>query len=807
MTVREQLRQLHKLGWEVRVIGATIFDSPKGITRLASHWKKIEQSKSKIVRVNDSPLVHNLVKTRSTQRSEMTAAEEAVWYQAYTKLLDDFKPDVVYYYGGRTLDLLIGDEARARGIPVAAYLANGNYRGTRWCRDVDLVITNSKATANFYQQQDGIESKTIGPFVNPDMVVATKRDPKHVVAINPSLAKGAAIIAAVAVHLEHNRPDITFEIIESRGDWDAVVTAVQAQYGHESRPLKNVVVTPNQSDMRHVYSRTKILLVLSLWWESLPRVAIEAMLNGIPCIGTNHGGVPEAIDRAGIIVSMPSVCHRPPYNHLPDNEKILEVADSIVSLCDDDATRIPLEQAAREQARDYSLKSRGSYLSRLFNNLNIVRHISGKTRETERKRNIHGRKWKGNGETKGGISQNFSKLQLFCAVANLNFNSGIVNTDTGQLAERALPETIRSRFFKPTARQTGINHSDYKPLHRKNLTNRCGEPNETGSRPILYLTDHAMDNERDSLCSMSEDFNFTPAANDSYRLPSKQAIHYEMRVAKAKLGYVPNIRKPTTFNENIIQRKLCGRAPISAHLLADKLAVRDYVREIVGSEVLPRILQIYDDPAQVSVTALPADFVIKSNHANGQVLKSTVVKKMDASQLQHRLTQWLQRTYGIESNEYWYQAISPRLYTEETLHPETGQTLDDLKFFVLNRRCFCIQVDQDRDTNHKRVLYDRHWRPCEFGLKYPIGRASPPPRQLNQMIELSEALAPNNDIYRIDLYLTDHGVKFGEITLAPGAGWEQFYYPSSYKLDYRAADEKMYMLALEQTDDSLAKQH
>jgi len=68
-------------------------------------------------------------------------------------------------------------------------------------------------------------------------------------------------------------------------------------------------------------------------------------------------------------------------------------------------------------------------------------------------------------------------------------------------------------------------------------------------------------------------------------------------------------------------------------------------------------------------------------------------------------------------------------------------------------------------------------------------------------------IAPNNDIYRIDLYLTDHGVKFGEITLAPGAGWEQFYYPSSYKLDYRAADEKMYMLALEQTDDSLAKQH
>lgn len=55
MSVREQLRQLHNLGWDIRVLGATIFDSPNGMTRLSEHWEKIKQSRSKIVIVNDGP--------------------------------------------------------------------------------------------------------------------------------------------------------------------------------------------------------------------------------------------------------------------------------------------------------------------------------------------------------------------------------------------------------------------------------------------------------------------------------------------------------------------------------------------------------------------------------------------------------------------------------------------------------------------------------------------------------------------------------------------------------------------------------
>lgn len=371
MTVREQLIELHKYNWDIRILGATIFDAPNGITRLSRHWDKIKRSESKIVKVKDAPLTHNLVKTKSTQRAEMTAAEEGVWYSTYIKALDEFQPDVVYYYGGRTLDLLIGDEAHARGIPVAAYLANGNFRGTRWCRDVDQVITNSRSTADLYLSRDRIESKPMGPFVRPENAIAGHRDPKHITAINPSLAKGAAIVAAVASKLEKRRPDIKFEVIESRGGWQPIVDSVQRQLGNPTGALSNVTVTPNQTDMRPVYSRARLLLIFSLWWESFPRVAIEATMNKIPALASNHGGTPEALGDSGVLFDLPENCHKPPYSTLPPTSTINEIARMIERITDDEAAYSELAEKAANRAADFDIEKAGGELDSLLSEISL----------------------------------------------------------------------------------------------------------------------------------------------------------------------------------------------------------------------------------------------------------------------------------------------------------------------------------------------------------------------------------------------------------------------------------------------------
>ena len=55
--------------------------------------------------------------------------------------------------------------------------------------------------------------------------------------------------------------------------------------------------------MEKVYKDTRILLVPSTWPEPFGRVIPEAQVNGIPCIVSNRGGIPEAAGKGGIVVN------------------------------------------------------------------------------------------------------------------------------------------------------------------------------------------------------------------------------------------------------------------------------------------------------------------------------------------------------------------------------------------------------------------------------------------------------------------------------------------------------------------------
>lgn len=335
ISAREMLRQLVVNGYEVSVFGATVFDSESGLTKFPDNWKTLI-GKEEIILLNDPPLEHRLLVTVSTVRSLMTAYEADRWYALYVGLLDTFKPDLVLFYGGMSLDLLISDAARERKIPCAAYLANGNYSGKRWCRDVDLIITNSQANSDYYARKEGFTSIPVGVFIDPAPVVSLEHTRKNILFINPSLEKGAVIVIQLALLLEKTRPDIKFEVVECRGSWQELVRQVTKHYGEQREALDNVIVKPNTNDMRPVYGRARLLLAPSLWWESAGRVVVEAMLNGIPAIVTDRGGLPETLGIGGIKVQFPEECYEEPYTYVPKLAILEPLVEKIVQFYDDD---------------------------------------------------------------------------------------------------------------------------------------------------------------------------------------------------------------------------------------------------------------------------------------------------------------------------------------------------------------------------------------------------------------------------------------------------------------------------------------
>ena len=92
----------------------------------------------------------------------------------------------------------------------------------------------------------------------------------------------------------------------------------------------------NTPDPRHFWRQTRVALLPSLWWENQPLVAIEAMINGIPVIGSNGGGIPETLGAAGICLPLPERL-TPATRIVPMAEEVEPWVQAVFRLWDDRA--------------------------------------------------------------------------------------------------------------------------------------------------------------------------------------------------------------------------------------------------------------------------------------------------------------------------------------------------------------------------------------------------------------------------------------------------------------------------------------
>lgn len=239
---------------------------------------------------------------------------------------------------------------------------------------------------------------------------------------------------------------------------------------------------------------------------------------------------------------------------------------------------------------------------------------------------------------------------------------------------------------------------------------------------------------------------------------------------------MPQLAQPKTFNDKVGKRKLFERAE-DYPTLADKVRVRGVVAQRLGNTVLSDLYFAGDNLMNLNVDALPQAFVIKATHGSGPEFISFVHDRQSVpvGGVASRAQALLEQDYGNITNEWWYTEIKPQVMVEELLRDETFGIPIDYKFFVFHGRVAYIQVDYARFERHTRTFYDRDWQPQEFVLKYPQGPVTGRPKLLSEMIEMAECLAAGFDFIRVDLYcVNDSRIVFGELTLAPEAGWGRF---------------------------------
>lgn len=254
-------------------------------------------------------------------------------------------------------------------------------------------------------------------------------------------------------------------------------------------------------------------------------------------------------------------------------------------------------------------------------------------------------------------------------------------------------------------------------------------------------------------------------------------IRYYVRYFKLHKTW-PNLTAPRKYTEKVFHRMM-NPHPLFP-LLADKVDVADYVRARVGEAFLVPRLLVTKQLTQTEFDALPASFVMKSNHAAGQVRivrdKSTVT----FAELRAISDKWLTKRFHKRHGERQYEGIVPRILFEELLG-DGSKPIDDFKLHTFigpdGRLSYAFfQHISGRGVDPHMALLDANWQPLPFQRKYAkVGHPDPvDPQALRIMVDAAEKLCSPFGYMRVDFYIHEGHVYFGELTLTPSAGKMKF---------------------------------
>jgi glycosyltransferase involved in cell wall biosynthesis len=289
--------------------------------------------------------------------------EAAIFLDLAEQVFDRFRPDVLLTYGGHPASLELMRRARRRGIVVVFHLHNFGYNDRRAFADVSAVIFPSEYSRRHHARLLGLDGPVIPDPIPLGRIVAVDPEPNYVTFINPQPSKGMAIFARIAVVLNERRPDIPLLVVEGRGTADAL-----AKLPIDLSGLTNLNRMANTRDPRDFYRVSRAVLVPSLWRESLGRVPMEALANGIPVLASDRGALPETLGDAGFVFTIPER-FGPSTLEIPSAREVAPWLAVLEKLWDDPEFEARHRALARAEARRWEPSTVVGEFERLFRSL------------------------------------------------------------------------------------------------------------------------------------------------------------------------------------------------------------------------------------------------------------------------------------------------------------------------------------------------------------------------------------------------------------------------------------------------------
>ena len=204
---------------------------------------------------------------------------------------------------------------------------------------------------------------------------------------------------------------------------------------------------------------------------------------------------------------------------------------------------------------------------------------------------------------------------------------------------------------------------------------------------------------------------------------------------------------------------------------ADKVKVREYVKNTIGEKYLVPVIGVYKHVEEINWEGLPPKFVLKANHGSKWNVVCTDKSKLNIKSTKKTLGKWLKSNYYRLEKEWQYKTMQPHIICEKFLE-KPGKDLLEIKLFCYYGETEFIVAYPSGGTY--RNIYNKHWDLLQVETTFKPGTEIKKPENLDSLFDLAFTLSKDFPFLRVDFFILDEEIYFGELTFTPSRGMYRF---------------------------------
>lgn len=235
---------------------------------------------------------------------------------------------------------------------------------------------------------------------------------------------------------------------------------------------------------------------------------------------------------------------------------------------------------------------------------------------------------------------------------------------------------------------------------------------------------------------------------------------------------------PKTYCEKLTWLKVYHRRP-QYTIMVDKVKVKEYVSSIIGKKYVVPLLGSWKRTDDIDWDRLPQQFVLKCNHDSGSIVVVKDKNRADRNAIINKLNSRIQWDMYNVKREWPYKNVERLILAEEYLPSLGHRDTVEWKLTCINGEVriitLCEGIAHSTFDNRTNDHYSKTWEKQDWSVNYKSsGKTVDKPVYMDEMVSLSEKLAHDIPYVRVDWYVCDGKMKFGEFTFYTWGGLCKF---------------------------------